>query len=193
MKKIAITGNIGVGKSTVCQIFDWYSVPIFYSDDEAKNLYHLKEVRDQVIKLLGPESYLNQFDPNIKFISKVFSDKELTKQLTNIIRPFLDIEWNKFCELHKSKPYVLYESALIFEYNRESDFDKVILVTASLENKIRRIMSRNKMTKEQVMERINLQMSDDLKKPKSNFIIENNVLDSLLDVVFDIHCKLCEC
>lgn len=193
MKRIALTGGIGSGKSTIASIFDWYSVPIFYTDDEVKKLYKNRDIRDKVIKEFGEESYITHYDPNYPFLIKIFSDKSMMDKLTNIIYPSLELEWNKFCELYKHKPYVLYESALIFEYNRQSNFDKVILVTASIETRIRRVMQRNKISKEKVLERINLQMSDELKIEKSNYIIYNETLESLLNIVDKIHNELCDC
>ena len=86
--KIGLTGGIGSGKSTVAKLLETMGCAIYNSDERAKALYFNPAVKLQIIKLLGPESYLNDREINPKYISgKVFSDTNLLHRLNQIIHP----------------------------------------------------------------------------------------------------------
>src|SRR5271165_2883506 len=103
MRRIAITGGIGSGKSSICKIFEWCSVPIFNTDEQTKLLYKDRDIKEQVIKLLGEESYNGYDTIDKKFIAtKIFTDDNLKTQLTQgILYPHLWMRIDKWCSHQK--------------------------------------------------------------------------------------------
>ena len=79
MKKVGITGGIGSGKTTICQIFESLDIPIYYADIQAKRIMSSHaSVKQQIRAVLGEEAYHANGKLNRKFIaSKIFSDKSL--------------------------------------------------------------------------------------------------------------------
>ncbi|RME15805.1 MAG: dephospho-CoA kinase, partial [Bacteroidetes bacterium] len=76
MRIICITGGIGSGKSTVAKIIQTLGYPVYYSDEKAKQMYFLTDVKNQIIQLLGKDAYLNDKQINKNYIaSKIFSDE----------------------------------------------------------------------------------------------------------------------
>lgn len=190
MLKVGITGGIGSGKTTVCKIFGWAGVPIFNTDEQTKSLYKNQEVKSEVIKLLGPESYIDYNTIDRKFISgKIFSDKNLKRELTTkILYPRL---WNNldiWCNKQTSE-YGLIETALLFEHNIQDKFDKTILVYSNLEKRIKRVLYRDNCTREEVLARIGNSIPEEAKINMADYIIFNNG-ESLDPQVIDIHIKI---
>ncbi len=174
MKKFAITGNIGCGKSYICAAFERRGVPVFYSDDEAKKLYFLPEIKTAITAKFGAESYFPDGRLNTAFLSSIlFSDKEALLFVEKLIYPALDARFDTWCSAQKSD-FVLYESALIFEKNMESKFDKIIVVAASEEVRIRRTMLRDHATREEVMRRMALQLPQEEKVRRADFVISHD-------------------
>ena len=187
--KIAITGGIGSGKSTVCDLFAEKGYKVISADLLAKQLLHDVEVRKEIISLLGEKSYFGE-TPNKKNIAEiVFSDKEKLDKLNSIIHPrTLNQIEEKMDEVLKSDNMVFVESALVYEINREEYFDLIILVTASEEVRINRIVEREGSTREEVQNRISNQLDDEEKIKKADFVIKNDSsLEELNDKVEFIH------
>ena len=186
MIKVGITGGIGSGKSTVCAIFKKLNIPVFDSDKIAKEQYLKPSVKEAVVKQLG-EEVLNNDKVDMDILRKIlFSDKAKLDAITNIIHPSLMEDYENFCKQHNTHYYCLFESAIIFERNLSYLFDRIITVVADKEERIKRVMARNNATREEVVERINLQLSDEYKIAKSNIIIRNNGED-LQSQIIQIH------
>ena len=123
MKKIGITGNIGSGKSYVCKMFENLGIPVFYSDDETKKLYLIPSVKDLIIKRFGEEVYFEDGTLNRKLLSyHLFKNEEAMKFIESVLYPALNKHFDEWCKRQKS-PYVLYESAILFEKNYLKYFD----------------------------------------------------------------------
>jgi len=193
MLKVAITGGIGSGKTRICKAFEWCSAPIFNTDLEVKHLYSDLKVKNVVINLLGKESYKNCY-PDFKYISsKIFSDSKLKNQLTSqILYPKLFEKLEDWYRQHKNKPYVLVESALIFEAEIENKFDKIILVYADLEERIKRAMLRDKASREDVISRIKNNIPEEQKIKLCDYVIINQHGYDTYDQIVKIHVDLLE-
>lgn len=188
-KTIGITGGIGSGKTTVCKIFEFLGVPIFYSDDEAKFIIENNEFVIQKIKnLFGNEAYFENGNYNKTFVaSKIFNDKSLLHQLNSIVHPEV-IEANNIWNIkHNHFPYIINESALIFETGKFKNLDYTILVYSPLELRIERVIKRDGISRDKVLERIQNQMSDIEKIKITDRVIINNNEISLLGQIFKIH------
>lgn len=189
MLKIGLTGGIGVGKTTVAKIFESFGIPVFYSDVESKNLMFDSQIKTQVIELFGEESYsLDQL--NRKHIAaQLFEDPQKRTSLEALLHPRVRQEFQKWAS-NQNTPYVLNESALIFEKNLESYFDKIILVKAPLDLRISRVMERDKLTKAEVQARLAAQDNSSKNEDLSDFVIYNDNLSNLKLICKDIHNKL---
>lgn len=189
MKLIGLTGGIGSGKSTVADIFSTLGIPVYESDSRARDLMNNERaLKEKIVQLFGPESYSNG-DLNRKWMAeKVFPDKDLLQQLNAIVHPAVKadaLQWANSTELANA-PYVIKESAILFEEDLTSDLDAIILVVAPVELRIDRVMNRDGISKAQVEERIQHQWTDDKKIPVSDFVIFNDGERSLIEQVRDI-------
>lgn len=181
---VGLTGGIGSGKTTVAKLFQTMGCHIYNSDERAKELYFDPNVKQQVIKLLGPESYLSDTEINKEFISKkVFSDTLLLHRLNDIIHPAVKKDFERFIAQFPKNSIIIKETALLFEIGIQKDLDYSILVTASIDTKIDRVMKRNHITKEEVEKRMHAQWTDEQKIPLSDFVIYNNPSDALIPQV----------
>ncbi len=190
MLKVALTGGIGSGKTTVARIFELLGVPIYYSDERARELMHTDtELVAQIKSAFGDESYCKGELDRSFLASKVFSDETALDQLNALVHPAVlkdQLKW--IATLHS--PYCIIESALIFEIKKEDFFDKIITVWAEDELRIKRVMERDKTDRNLVLKRLNSQLDQEIKKSKSDFLIDNNGQLSLIRQVSDIHSKI---
>ena len=169
-----ITGGIGSGKTTAAKFFEELGVPVYNSDTRAKIIQNENsEVKVKSIEAFGDEAY-NQSGLNRVYIAKqVFNNNEKLKQLNQIVHPavFNDFEeWKK----QQTSKIIMKEAAILIESGSYKDCDVVISVLMDKEKRIQRIMARDGFTEEQVMARINNQISDEERIQKSDFIIDNN-------------------
>jgi dephospho-CoA kinase len=191
--KIAITGNIGSGKSYVCDLFKSLGVPVFDSDREAKLLYDLPEVRQKMVERFGASIYdENGVLDRRLMASKVFADTCALGYVESVLYPVLNKRFAEWAD-QQGTPYVLYESALIFEKHLEGMFDAIIVVAASESVRIRRVMTRDRCTEEQVRARMAMQLAQSEKVTNADYVIvhENDDEDEyLMDQVRKIHTTL---
>lgn len=188
MLKVGITGGIGSGKSTVCRVFAQLGIPVFYADEEAKRLLNEdNEVRKHIIELFGEDLY----DTNQKLIrprlaSLIFNDKLALSKINSFLHPVVINYFNQWADLQRT-PYVIEEAALIYESGHDKLFDKIIVVTAPLETRISRVMVRDNVPREKVLERINNQLDEEKKKERADYIIENDNRQMLIPQIINIH------
>ncbi len=191
MKKVGITGNIGSGKSYVCKIFENLGIPVFYSDDETKKLYLIPSVKELIVNRFGQEVYFDDGTLNRKLLSyHLFKNEEAMRFIESVLYPALNQHFDQCCEQQKS-PYVLYESAILFEKNYEKFFDKIIFVSAPEDIRLQRVMLRDDCTEENVRSRMRLQLSEDLKISKADYVIYNDGTKAVEPQVLDINKQLC--
>ena len=193
MMKIAITGNIGSGKSYVSSLFKELDIPVFDSDREAKRLYDRPEIKQLMVNRFGSEIYHKDgtLDRG-KMASKVFGDTCALGYVESVLYPALNAYFAEWAEQQES-PYVLYESALIFEKHLEGMFDAVIVVAASEEVRIRRVMTRDRCTEDQVRARMALQLPQSEKLTKADYVIVHEADDEdevLMEQIRRIHSEL---
>ena len=190
-KTICITGNIGTGKSYVCNIFRNLGYPIYNTDIEAKNIVIAdQEVKKSIIELLGEEAYLENGEYNRAYVaSKIFTDDILLKKLNKIIHPAVAkhyIHWLR----KQTSPWVIKESALIFEAKLQKGCNKILLVTAPLQTRIERLKIRDNISVDQIKKKISKQISDHEKIGAVDFVIEN---DGIQDVQTQVNTFINQC
>lgn len=191
MKTIGLTGGIGSGKTTVARIFETTGISVYYSDDRAKEMYFIAEVKEKVIQLLGSGTYLNDHEINKKFIAdKIFSNTDLLQQINGIIHPAVKKDFDEWAAKKKDHAFVLKESALLFETGIYKNMDACILVVSPEALRAKRIAKRDHLTEKEVLARFKSQMRDEQKIPLATYIIHNDEEQSLIEQVLEVKKKI---
>ncbi|EID75237.1 dephospho-CoA kinase [Imtechella halotolerans] len=187
---VGLTGGIGSGKTTVARMFANLGVPVYIADKEAADLMETSsEIRTEIIKLLGEQAY-NGTLPNRAFIAdNVFVNSDKLARLNAIIHPRVQQHFLDWVRGQKA-PYVIKEAAILFESGSYKNCDKIITVTAPLEVRIHRVVSRDGVTQQAVESRINHQWDESKKVALSDYVIENILIENTEKEVEDIHRKL---
>jgi dephospho-CoA kinase len=175
MYKIGVTGGIGSGKSTVCELLRDRGVAVYDSDSRAKQLMAESEaLREQLIAAFGAECYNAEGLDRAFLASKVFGNEEALQQLNSTVHPAVRADFQAWAEQQQS-PYVVLESAILFEAGFETEVDATLAVMAPMPMRLERTMARDGVDKESVMRRMEHQLSDDeLHRRASRTIVNIN-------------------
>jgi len=188
MLTIGITGGIGSGKTTVCQIFESLGVPVFNADITAKSIMNTDPVLIAAIKeAFGMEAYHGNGELNRKYLaSQVFNNQKALDQLNALVHPAAiqaSIDWAN----EQNVPYVIKEAAILFESGSYKNCDFNILVFSPEKTRIERVMKRDGVDEESVRSRINKQMPEEEKKKMADFIIINDGKTALIPQVLKLN------
>ena len=184
---VGLTGGIGSGKSTIAAMFRELGVPVYNSDERAKYLMNTsKKIRKQIVELLGEKAYLEDKLNRAYIAKKVFNNSDLLKNVNQIVHPMVRKDFLKWTK-KQNAPYVIQETALLFENNAQEFYDSVILITSPIAMRIDRILSRDKSTKAQIVARMNNQLDDETKLKLTDFVIDNIDLKTTALKVLEIH------
>ena len=194
MKKVAITGNIGSGKSWVCELFKRHlGIPVYNSDFAAKQMYFQPNVREKLVERFGDGFYLSDNELNKKYIADlIFHDETAQHDLEGILYPALFVDFAQWTANQKA-PYVLFESALIFEKRLEKQFDAVVMVSASEETRLRRAMERDHCDESTIRARMAKQWPEEGKRLLADFVIwheNDDEDDALMRQIMEVHKSL---
>ena len=187
MLRIGLTGGIVSGKSTVAKMFELLHIPVFYADAASKKLYQTdQELIASIKKYFGEDLYVNGQLDKQKIASIVFSDPSKLELLNQLVHPptIRDAEnWMK----KQTSPYVIKEAALIFESGSSAGLDFVIGIKAPLHLRIKRVMERDHVTRDEVLSRMNRQIDEDIKMRLCDFIIDNSEQVLVIPQVLELH------
>ncbi|MFD2891432.1 dephospho-CoA kinase [Flavobacterium chuncheonense] len=177
-KIIGLTGGIGSGKSTVAKYIASKGIPVYIADYEAKMLMEDPLVIEEVQQLFDENVILENGKLDRGKIGEiVFNNKYKLDQLNGVIHPKVKQHFTKWLQKHKEFPFVVKEVAILFESGGDKECDKVILVTAPLQVRLKRTMERDNISEELVLARMNNQMSEEDKILKSDFVVHNLSLE----------------
>lgn len=191
MKVIGLTGGIGSGKSSVLEIFKKFGISTYNADESAKKLISSDKKIIYSIKQLFGEDIYDENELNSKQVSKiVFNDKEKLKSLNSIIHPAVALDFDNFCFKHRDESYIVKEAAIIFETKTENRFNNIIYVKAPKEIRIDRVMQRDNLSRDDVLNRIQNQINETSIIDKCDFIIDNINFSELEEKVLEIHSTL---
>ena len=173
MIQLAITGNMGSGKTTICEILISQGIPVYFSDNRAKELMNQdKSLVEQIQRLFGKGSYCSGL-LNPKWIAEiVFKDSKALNELNNLVHPLVHQDYLKWVN-QQSKDIVAYESAIVFEHGSEGKFDVVILVSCPEKIRLERIQQRDGLTQDEIQLRTRFQWQDEKKRKYADHVIEN--------------------
>lgn len=188
--QIGITGGIGSGKSLVCKIFQHLHVPVYDADSHAKELMTTDGILvSQIKKEFGDLSYNSDGQLNSVYLSNnVFHDQQKLNLLNSLVHPRVAKHYEQWVNKHRAFPYVLKEAALLFEAKTDKVLDKIIVVSAPEEIRIKRVLSRDKhRTVEQINGIVEKQMPDEQKLKLADYIIVNDESQLVIPQILHLH------
>ena len=190
MKIVGLTGGIGSGKSTIAREFSQLGIPIYTTDESAKILMAQDlVVKQKIIDLLGSKAYHHEKLQRQWIGEQIFKDQNLRAKLNAIVHPAVAKDFETWLGKQKA-PYVLKESAILFEIGGDRYCDATILVTAPKEIRIQRVIKRDRTTREAVLARINAQWTDKEKEALATYIIHNIDRTAITQKVVELHQSL---
>jgi len=190
MLKVGLTGGIGSGKSTVAKIFEVLGMPVYYADDAAKHIMNTDaELREKIISTFGAGSYVNNELNRPYIASIVFENTEKLTLLNSLTHPATIRDAERWMQ-QQTSPYVIKEAALIFESGSAENLDYVIGVFSPLPLRIKRIMERDNVTRDEVMKRMSRQIDEDIKMRLCDKVIVNDEQQLVITQVLALHQQL---
>lgn len=191
MIKVGITGGIGSGKTTICHFFELLDIPVFTADTEAKKLMvNSPYIKNKLISILGKDIYFEDQSLDRKKIAKlIFNSPNLLSKINALIHPAVHEEFEKWY-VKQNSPYVLFEAAILFECGLYNKMDINILITATEENRINRVISRDNISKEEVKNKIAKQWKEEKKEGYADYIIRNDNRELLIPKLLNLDKKL---
>ena len=194
MVQIAVTGNMGCGKTTICQLMENEGIPVYYSDVRAKLLMNENEsLMDSIKERFGEESYHGGLVNRKWVASIVFDDATALNDLNNLVHPVVQKDYLNWLS-QQTKDIVAYESAILIEHGNQGDFDFVILVQCPEKIRSARIQKRDGLTLDEVQARTRFQLQEVEKIKYADYLIENTSLEEakqqLSTVISSIRKKL---
>lgn len=175
MKIIGLTGGIGSGKTTVSELLQVYEIPVYDSDSRSKSLCQTDiKLIENLKKLFGKEVYLSDGQLNRSFMAgAIFADKTMLQASNDLIHPVVKLDFIKWASLQNA-PFIVQESAILFEAGLEKDYDAIVCVTAPEELRMKRIIARSGLNKEEVKARMDNQLSEEERIRRSDYILIND-------------------
>lgn len=183
---IGLTGGIGSGKSTIARFFSDLGVRVYYADDAAKEVMQSPQMLADLEAAFGSGVVRDGTLDRKALAAIVFSDKDKLEMLNAMVHPLVKIHFDEWLSRHKSEPFIIREAAILFESGSYKICKKIITVTAPFETRIQRVMSRDGVTREHVISRMQNQWTDEQKVALSDFVLVNNDLEMARNEVVKI-------
>lgn len=172
MLKIGLTGGIGTGKTYLSKHFVDMGIPVYYADEEAKKLYRQPSFMSEM-RAAFPDERLWMADGalNMAVLSQSFEDEDFLKRLSHFVHPYVMRNFERWAA-EQNTPTVMMESAIIFEYDLVSYFDKIIVADAPEVLRIKRIRERNPhLTEADIRQRMSRQMPQEEKCSRADLVV----------------------
>jgi dephospho-CoA kinase len=172
-KIVGLTGGIGSGKTTIANYFKAAGIPVYIADDEARKIMESPEIVAEIKEVFGSAIFENDILNRKKLAEIVFDNPEKLEKLNAIIHPAVKKHFSEWVLNHKKAAFVIYEASILFESGSYKNCDYIITVTAPIESRIKRVIQRDKTTRENVLKRMEMQWKDEQRVSKSDYVIEN--------------------
>jgi dephospho-CoA kinase len=185
--RLGITGGIGSGKTSVCRVFSVLGIPVFSADTIANEIMDNDDaIISRVNSITGKELYLSGKLDRTKLASLIFNDNSLLEKINSLVHPIV-FDRFKSWELEQTSPYVILEAAILFESGGSKLCNRIATVVAPVEQRVERVILRNNLSREQILERMRNQMDDDSRMKQSDYIIHNAENDMIIPAILKIH------
>jgi dephospho-CoA kinase len=186
MKKIGLTGGIGVGKTYVSKIFQKMGIPIFNADEQAKKcMVDDANLKAAVQLAFGEHMYLKGVLQKEALAKIVFNNTKTLAKLNALVHPIVKQKFEDWCSL-QSTSMVIKEAAILFESDAHLGLDSVVCVSAPEKLRIERVQKRDGSSVEQIKRRMSKQISQAEKEELADFLIFNDQVQLLLPQVLAI-------
>lgn len=199
MVTVGITGGIGSGKTTVCEIWSRMGAYILNADDLAKELMVSDpEIKAQLIETFGEASYLGDGSLNREYLAAEAFENDRVEELNAIVHPKMpDAAMKKMREIEQAGYDVfVYEAALLLENIEPGDLDYIVLVLADEEHRLKRVKQRDDSTADEIKQRMNKQRDFAKATDQVDYVIRNNgtleELEKKAELVYQDFLKLKE-
>ena len=185
---VGLTGGIGSGKSTVAKIFNALGVKVYNSDIEAKKIVNADAETIGLIKQkFGADIYTIDGLDTKKMAQLVFNNKTALEELNAIVHPRVKKHFNNWVKQHQTDKVLIKEAAILIESGAYKGLDKIILVTAPEELKIKRVLARDGSIESDIRKKMATQLRDSEKEKYADYIIINNEKDLVIPQVLNIY------
>ena len=191
MLQVGITGGIGSGKTKVCKVFETLGIAVYNADTQAKQLMNTDtELKAALKNYFGNDIYHKDGTVDRpKLAEIIFHDPASLEKTNSCVHPAVIRDFDNWCTMQKS-PYVIEESAIIYETNIAHLFGKVIMVAAPENTRVMRVCIRDHVTPEIVQQRMANQWTDKKKITLADYVIYNDSLRLITPQVVEIHKQL---
>ncbi|MFB0611892.1 dephospho-CoA kinase [Aurantiacibacter poecillastricola] len=172
---IGLTGSIGMGKSTVAQMFSDAGVPVFDADAEVRRMQGPGGELLQAIEAAFPGSTGPEGVRREELGALVFGNAEALARLESIVHPAVAKARREFLVGNAEAPLVLFDIPLLFEKGGSETVDTIVVVSAPAEVQRDRVLARPGMTETKFAQVLELQMSDADKRARADHVIDTGV------------------
>ncbi len=179
MIKIAVTGNIGSGKTETIEFISKQGFFCISSDALISELYNDNRTRKIILEKLRLDEHNYKQE-----IIKMLQNEEFNRKLKRTIYPLLYSKKKIVAQKHQSHKPVFYEIPLLFEENLFNDFNVTVFVNSEVTKRKQRVLKRG-VTEDYFKLMNNKQIKENIKKNKSTFIVNNNgsILNLRLNII----------
>lgn len=188
--KVGITGGIGSGKTTVANVFSTLGIPVFDADQAAKNIMNEDpSLIKNITQVFGEAAYKDGKLDRKYLAAIVFNDAQKLQQLNALVHPATIAAAEKWMHL-QTTPYALKEAALMFESASAAGIDFMIGVYAPQHLRIQRAMARDNISRQEVINRMNKQIDEEIKMRLCDAVIINDEQTLVIPQVIKLNEKL---
>lgn len=194
--RVGLTGGIGSGKSTVASLLQMLGAAVYEADSEAKRLMMEDPLlRAEITEAFGPESYAGDGSLQRAYLaSQVFGNPDRLAGLNAVVHPAVARDFDRWAEELASEgtvPYVVEEAAILIESGAVKKMDRVVVVVAPVDLRIRRVMQRSGISRQEALQRIEAQLSDNDRLPYADYVLVADDRQLLIPQVVELHKQLC--
>ena len=174
MIKVGLTGSIGMGKSTVADMFKSFGYPVFDADKAVHDLYESGGAGINIIKSFYPAAVINSAVNRDKLRSYIIENPDKIRELEGLIHPLVKKLRDDFLKINQNKELIVFDIPLLFETGLNKTMDITVVVSAPYHVQHKRVMSREGMTERIFSELLAKQISDDEKKTMADIVIKTD-------------------
>lgn len=194
--RVGLTGGIGSGKSTVASLLQMMGAAVYEADSRAKRLMTEDALlRAAITEAFGPQSYAGDGSLERAYLAaQVFGNPERLAGLNALVHPAVARDFDRWAEELASEgtvPYVVEEAAILIESGAVKKMDRVVAVVAPVELRIRRVMQRSGIPREEALKRVEAQITDSERLPYADYVVVADDRQLLIPQVVELHAQLC--